>query len=271
MVCCPCSNCWSKTKTQSQDATEPPSPRVQLSVPSQRYIIDEEIPTEDDFDDLIVRPIPGSKKRLQMRDGNNSLNKNRLHLVNNSRRRTDGQRKQTVLSDWGDAYDGYDSFRLSNNLNTRSQFTEEWTCVSDGTRTSNVPTLTAKMSLLPGNVLVMQLTKGDPIFRIIKLESTLNELVESLSANSGGVKLPVSFTESEYQRPKLMKENRMAMSIQDNLGRNLDVSTQGLTFSVGPLNTKLCYKMTVVDLGQLEKIFSLTQENKRENIMEEDL
>ena len=106
---------------------------------------------------------------------------------------------------------------------------------------------------------------------MINLDSTLNELVEPfLSENSGGVKLPVSFTESEKVRPKLMKENRMGMTIRDSLGRNLDVSIQGLTFLVGPLNSKLCYKMTVVDLGQLQKIFSLTHGGKCEGLIQEE-
>jgi len=279
MVCCPCSNFL--RKTPSQDATEsgeeprvPSQTTVQL-VSKKRFVIQEDVPTEDDFDAIILdHPIGNSKKRLQLREFNRSIPGNRLHpVVSRVSRKpttTDDQRKQTVLSDWGDAYDGFEDMRMSNPIRS-VQLSENWSVTSDGPRTSSVPTIpgTTKMLLSPGHVLVMQLTKGVPRFREINLDRSLNEVVENfLSTNSGGVKLPVSFTESDKLRPKLMKETRMAMSIRENLGRNLDVSTQGLTFSVGPINTKLCYKLTVVDRNQLQKIFSLTHGGKYEGLIQ---
>jgi len=281
MVCCPCSNCW--TKTPSQDATDsdeelrvPSQTSLQLAVSKKRFVISEDAPTEDNYDAIILEtPIGNSKKRLQLRDFNRSHPANRLYPVG-SRKPTaaDENRKQTVFSDWGDAYDGFESMRMSNPIRS-VQLSENWSISSDGPRTSNVRTIpgTTKMILSPGHVLVMQLTKGDSRFRMINVDNTLNEVVENfLSAKTGGVKLPVSFTESDTQRPKLMKESRLAMSIRDNLGRNLDVSIQGLTFSVGSVNSKLCYKMTISDLNQLQKIFSLTHGGKYEGLVEpEDL
>merc|ERR1719474_48678 len=121
--------------------------------------------------------------------------------------------------------------------------------------------------LTPGTVLAMQLFKGGQSFKIINLNITLQEIVKNfLSKNCGGVDLPVSFTESENTRPKLISKNRMAMSLRENLGRKFNVVTEGLTFSIGPVNSKLCYKMCVCDLGQLQKMFSLTQGGKCDDL-----
>lgn len=277
MVCFLCSNCLSKTPsveiTSSDD--EPRGTIVQLASSKKRLKIPEDAPTEDDFDDIVLEhPIGNSsKKRLQLRDFNRSQPANRLHPVV-SIKPNDDHRKQTVFSDWGDVYDGFDSMRLSNPIRS-VQRSADFSFFSEvGPRTSNVPTFagTTKMDLPAGSVLVMQLTKENPRFRLINLESTLNEVVDNfLSSNSGGVSLPVSFTESENLRPKLMKANRMAMTIRDNLGRNLDVLKQGLTFSVGPVNSKLCYKMIVVDLGQMQKIYSLTHGGTCEGLIETEL
>jgi len=284
MVCCPCSNCWRKTPLQDLDGSDeeprvPSQTSVQLAVSRKRDIIAEDEP-EDDYGSIVLdSPIGNpSRKRLQLRDFSRSTTGNRLQPVVSRKPTTDRKptpddfRNKSVFSDWADDFDGVEDIRLSN-LMRSFQRSENFSFSSDGPRTSNVPTIpgTTKMVLPPGNVLVMQLTKGDPRFRMIRLDVTLNELVETfLSERSGGVSLPVSFTESEKIRPKLLKENRMAMSIKENLGRNLDVSTQGLTFSVGPLNSKLCYKMSVVDLGQLQKIFSLTHGGKCEGLMQEE-
>jgi len=254
-----------------EDTRVPSQTAVQLAVSKKRFVIPEEVTTEDSLVDIVLEnPLKNSKKQLKLRDFNrNSNTGNRLHPVVSRKPTVDDHRKQTVFSDWGDDYDGLEDMRLSQPLRSL-MLSENFSFSSDGPRSSNVRTIpgTTKMIISPGHVLVMQLTKGDPRFRLINLDSSLKDLVENfLSTN--GVSLPISFTESENVRPKLMKENRMAMTIRDNLGRNLDVSTQGLTFSVGPLNSKLCYKMTVVDLSQLQKIFSLTHGGNYEGLIEE--
>jgi hypothetical protein len=249
---------------------------VELSVVREKSSVDEESSPEYKFDELLFWPKPLKIRGplshppllLQPRVSKHATddarkqivpNAMRITVVNESRPTVVNESRATLISDWGSAFDGLENITLTNRTNTIGPqgSLEDWSFVSEVYLTSNVPTLpvTRKINVQPGNVLVMQLTKDCPRFSMIKLESTMNELVESfLSTNNGGVRLPVSFTESEYRRPKLMNENRMAMSIRDNLGQNFNESTQGLLFSVGPLNTKLCYKMTLVDLEKLQNL-----------------
>jgi len=216
-----------------------------------------------------------SKKRLQLRDfgGSHHHQHHRLtHLHGKQHPTTEEQRKQTVFSDWGDAYyDGVESMRLSNPIRSMQQRSADLSFFSDSDwRRSSGPTAIvtgAKMTLPSGHVMVMQLVKGGQCFNKIDINSSLQQVVDTfLSLNSGGVALPVSYNESDDTRPKMMKQSRMAMTLRENLGPNFDPKLHGLTFSVGPLNSKLCHKMTVCDLGQLQKIFSLTHGTKCETL-----
>jgi len=169
-------------------------------------------------------------------------------------------REHTVLSDWGDAFE--------DSVNLNSQFTF-MTCGNSLTSFSDMPTVktptapgTSNISIPKGMVLAMCLTKDQQRFRLLNLKMTLEEVVDTFLSANGGEKLPISFTDSHDCRPRRMDAGRMAMTIEDNLGKHLDNSTQGLTFAVGPLNSKLCYKLCICDLAQLQKIFALTNECK---------
>merc|ERR1719419_307194 len=102
----------------------------------------------------------------------------------------------------------------------------------------------------------MNITKGGQKFKLLNLNVSLQNVVDTFLSTETGAKFPISFSESEDIRPKLMGPNRMAMSISQNLRGHLDIATQGLSFFIGPVNSKLCYKMSVCDLSQLQKIFS---------------
>jgi len=169
-------------------------------------------------------------------------------------------RDETVMSDWGDAFED------SVNLNTQFTF---MTCANSVTSFSDITTITnhndhgtSKIPVPKGKVLAMCLTKEQQRFRLLNLKMTMEEVVETFLSPNGGKKLPISFTDSQDHRPRRMEASRMAMTIEDNLGKHLDASTQGLTFAVGPLNSKLCYKLCICDLGQLMKIFALTNDHK---------
>merc|ERR1719233_2081445 len=106
----------------------------------------------------------------------------------------------------------------------------------------------------------MHRVKKEYHFTLISLDNTMEEVVKNfLITNSGGVELPLSFNESENTRPKLLSSSRMAMSLRDNLGPKFNIATHGLTFSTGPVNSKLCFKMSICDLRILQRMFSLTQ------------
>jgi len=248
MVSCPCSNCWSKLPCLHAFYSDEELPKImkikaQVAVPSQSY------------SDMKFWPIWNRAKKPILIRGVSSGSRRPRAIGSGT--------QETPFSDWGDDYDGFENIRLSYNCRGLSGMsynsrgcTDDWGCSSEDIRTSTIYNITSKMNLLPGTVLAVQLTKGDPIFWSIHLETTMNQLVDScLSAKSGGVKLPVSFTVSEKERPKLMKEKQMAMSIREYLDGNIDVTTQGLLISVGPVNTKLCYKIIVVDRRQTDKMY----------------
>jgi len=286
-MCCACSTCWSKTPNQEVSSEDDEEPRIpKTSVNDQSKII-ESNPRGNKFD--ITKPKPAkmgssdnitqdhpigisSKKRLHLRELGSTHHHHHCrltHLHGKHHHIPEDQRKQTVLSDWGDVYDDSECVRFSNPIRSiqrsadLSFFSEtEWARSTQTTILAG-----AKMHLPSGNVMAMQLVKGGQCFKLVSLNKPLQEVVDNfLSVNSGGVELPVSFTESEDIRPKLMKQNRLAMTVRENLGPSFDPETQGLTFTVGPLNSKLCHKMTVCDLGQLQKIFSLTHGTKCETL-----
>merc|ERR1719474_135680 len=170
-------------------------------------------------------------------------------------------RQQTLLSDWGDVYEGLDSLHFSHrgSLVLHMDFSGS---SSDHvtSRESRLPVVageTKKITVPPGKVMGMFLGKKDYRFQILKLNSSLHDVVNLFLCIENGAKLPVSFTETKINRPRIMSESRMAMTISENLGKQFDVKTQGLTFSTGSVNSKLCYKMSVCELSSMEKIFAI--------------
>jgi len=170
------------------------------------------------------------------------------------------QPNMTAFSDWGDAFfDSLGSIRLSHSKRTVQQSVRSaW---SDSPRKSeSTITSGAKMSLRPGTVMAMHRVKKEYHFAVINLDNTLQEVMKNfLIKNSGGVELPVSFNESENIRPRLLSSSRMAMTLRENLGRKFNLATQGLTFSTGSVNAKLCFKMNICDLRILQRIFSFSR------------
>jgi len=175
-------------------------------------------------------------------------------------------RQQTVISDWGDAYEECGDLRLSNWQSSNFQRVVHSSIWSDTATQGNVglarlesnlvlpkcPTL--KMPVRPGMVMAMHLTKDRPRFKLLSLNTSLQEVVDTFLRTEAGPSLPVSFSYSKTTRPKVMSESRMGMSLSENLRGYLDPITQGISFFVGSVNAKLCYKMSVCDLKQLQKI-----------------
>jgi len=164
-----------------------------------------------------------------------------------------------TVSDWGSAYE--------DTLFVSSQFSFMASAITNATFSSDIPCLddnppVSKIAVPRGKVLALCLTKYEQRFRLLNLKTSLEEVVETFLSPDGGRKLPISFTDSQKYRPRVMSPNQMAMTIEESLGKHLDTEKQGLTFSVGALNTKFCYKMCVCDLVQLQRILSLTNSNK---------
>jgi len=56
----------------------------------------------------------------------------------------------------------------------------------------------------------------------------------------------------------IIGRKRMSMTIAENFGPLFDVNTQGVIFSTGAVNSKLCHRVCVGDLDEMQKIFSQT-------------
>jgi len=176
-------------------------------------------------------------------------------------------REGTVISDWGECFEDAE-FRIS--AYEAASFQRVYDSIySDCGTTLNssfpraetsllVKTLTPKkMPVRSGMVWAMHLSKNVPRFKMLNLSTTLKQVVDTFLSLETGKSLPLSFTFSKVSRPKLLSAEKMEMALSEVLKGNLDETTQGLSFFVGPVNTKLCYKMSVCELNNLEQLFSM--------------
>jgi len=175
--------------------------------------------------------------------------------------------ESTILTDWDEFYDGDPRMSTYDPSNLQRVFGSE---LSDNTCfnvTYARPRLSSetfgrtvapvqKMPVGPGMVFAMLLTNNCKIFQNLNLGVSLQEVVDTFLKAETGENLPVSFTLSTDTRPKLLPAKKMAMTLSENLKGYLDEATQGLSFFVGAVNQKLCYKMSVCDLEELQKMFS---------------
>jgi len=180
-------------------------------------------------------------------------------------------REETVMSDWADCYEDAADFRMSNFETASFQrvYGSAWSDCGTSSYNSPVPRIGSsfvlkkksisprKMPCRPGMVWAMRLSKEGQRFKLVNLSITVNELVDTFLSVETGQSLPVSFTFTNLSRPKLLPAEKMRMTLSEILKGYLDEMTQGLSFFVGPVNSKLCYKMSVCELDQLEQLFSM--------------
>jgi len=180
-------------------------------------------------------------------------------------------RDATVISDWGDCYEDSGDFRMSNYeaANLTRVYGSGW---SDGplslgtsfpkpgsTLGSFKPSSPVKrMPVVKGMVLAMVVTKQGQRFRLLNLNVTLEEVVNTFLKAEAGASLPVSFTLSTDTRPKLLPADKMALTLKENLEGYIDELTQGISFFTGPVNGKLSYKMSVCQLEYMEKLYQIS-------------
>jgi len=180
-------------------------------------------------------------------------------------------RVETVMSDWADCYEDAADLRMSNFETASFQrvYGSAWSDCGTSSYNSPVPRIGSsfvlkkksisprKMPCRPGMVWAMRLSKEGQRFKLVNLSITVNELVDTFLSVETGQSLPVSFTFTNLSRPKLLPAEKMRMTLSEILKGYLDEMTQGLSFFVGPVNSKLCYKMSVCELDQLEQLFSM--------------
>jgi len=181
--------------------------------------------------------------------------------VDIKRRQVAFQRKSSrrkMLSDWGELFDlesldiKSDGFLSQTDVGFSATFSGLYT-----TRDRLSAVISSKsILLLPGKVMGMFILKGNWKFQILNLNSSLNEVVDQFLFKESGIRLPLSFSQVGDNPPKNLSIHRMESTLASNLGKDFDAQTQGLVFATGPVNSKLCYKMSVCALRDIKKIVS---------------
>jgi len=179
------------------------------------------------------------------------------------------ERGTLMISDWGDCYED-EVIRMSNTSNpqrTSGDNWSEWTSSPKngpnrlgGSLVVKAMFPEQKMIVSPGMVWAMLRTKDGHTFQLLNLSISLQTLVDTFLKAETGLSLPVSFTFFNDTQPKLFPGKNMGMTLSENLKGYLDEKTQGLSFFLGSVDTKLCYKMFVNDLEQFQKLFSMQRE-----------
>jgi len=167
-----------------------------------------------------------------------------------------------IISSWADYYEEFDSNNSSNLTGLQTDDTilsENDVILLQDIITSTSTTVftdTRGISVEPGKVLAMCLTKDGHRFKQLNIDMTLDDVVASFLSTDNITKLPLSITESKKSRPRIMGRNQMVLTIGENLGPRFDVKTQGLIFATGIVNSRLCHKVCIGDLHHMQKIFS---------------
>jgi len=178
----------------------------------------------------------------------------------------DENMQMTMISDWGDFFDD-ENIRISTVSNFPRIYEDNWSesTVSFNSQFSRLGSTVPikpmasvqEMPVSPGMVWAMLRTKTGQRFQLLNLSLSLQEVVDTFLKAETGKSLPVSFTLSNDTRPKLLPAEKMDMTLSENLKGYLDEEIQGLSFFLGPVNAKLCYKMYVSDLEQLQSFYSV--------------
>jgi len=172
--------------------------------------------------------------------------------------------RSQIVSTWADAFEelDYASFSQSYKIGESDDimfFENDGMSLQDNRESSPSVefTITTAMPVEPGMVLAMYLTNGGHRFKCLNLDMSLDVVVSTFLCTDNKIKLPVSITESNKSLPMIMGRNQMVKTIAENVGPYFDVKMQGLIFTIGSVNSKLCYKMCLGDLGPMQKILSL--------------
>jgi len=166
----------------------------------------------------------------------------------------------TLLSDWGDVFDDYGSVDFTKSGSLVLEKDNSWSFSDNLTgRESRLSSVLSpkRIHLPPGKVMGMYLKKKEYHFQILNLNSTLDKVVDVFLVKESGTNLRLSFSKSGLSRPKVMSNSRMKNTLANSLGPQFDAKKQGVVFAMGPVNSKLCFKMSVCELSKIEKIFSL--------------
>jgi len=163
---------------------------------------------------------------------------------------------QTSISDWGDAYEGTAFLNTNGSLPFPSfvsgSFSDQVTSGDSSATSFELKNLT----ILPGHVLGMLWANKGFQFEMLNLNWSIEEVVDLL-VKKCGARLPVSFSKNKRYLPKLLSNERMQMTIAENLGSQFDVKTKGLIFATGSVNSKFCYKITECERSEMEKMLSV--------------
>jgi len=175
----------------------------------------------------------------------------------------------TLFSDWNDVFDDYGSFDFTKSGSLVLEKDSSWSLTDQLTaRDSRMSVVFTpkRIHISSGKVMGMFMKKKEYHFQILNLNSSLDKVVDLYQFKESGRKLHLSFSETGVSRPKVMSRSKMKKTLADSLGPQFDAKKQGVVFATGPVNSKLCVKMSVCELSKIEQIFSLMHaKNSREN------
>jgi len=167
--------------------------------------------------------------------------------------------RHQLLSDWEELFDlgSLDDIKSDYSSPTDIDFSRTFSGIYT-TRDSRLSAAIPRKSilLLPGKVVGMFILKGDWLFQILNLNSSLDEVVDKFLVKESGVRLPLNFLRARDNPPKNISINSMERTLAATLGKDFDAQSQGLLFATGAVNSKLCYKMTVCALREIKNIVS---------------
>jgi len=158
----------------------------------------------------------------------------------------------TIISDWNDLYEGHSSIELS-----KTGSFEKLICSSPSNSEPIETIRQNSIKVAPGKVMGMFLYKKGYQFKMLNLNSSIDEVVDVFLMAECGAKLPISFSKTERSRSQIMSKKLTAENLVDSLGPQFDAKTQGLVFAIGSVNSKFCYKMSVCGLGRIERMLTI--------------
>jgi len=184
--------------------------------------------------------------------------------IEDGRRTADRSRRSSlrpsVISDWGEVFDGLKSFDFTKSgsliipVDVSESLSGQLTAQNSRLSVVYSP---KKIRLPPGKVIGLFISKNDYLFQILSLNSSLNEVVDLFLCKESGAWLPISFSRTQANQPRIMSIKNMRNTLAENLGPLFDAKNQGLVFATGHINSKLCYKMSLCEMSKIESFFSV--------------
>jgi len=166
-------------------------------------------------------------------------------------------KRSSEQSNWDSYFDSHSELEeLSNTPGVGTILTPEWdsddeSCVTLPQTSPNKIT-TAVTPHSKDKVFVSYITKRRVKSTDMDISLRMEEIAEWLNEDTNTQSLPISEFISETKHNLTRDSKFRKQTISEAVGDSLDPMKQGLMFCVGPVDGKLCFKMSVCDLRQIK-------------------